>query len=410
MDYKKQAFYNTVGNLVYMVGVWLISVLTVRLSGFDDAGIFSLAMSVGNVFYFIAMYGMRSFQASDSLYQYSPADYFSVRWITVALSLAALAVYLLFAPYSLFVSVAIFLYTLFKCAEACSDVMFGELQRIGRLEICGISMSAKGLLCVPVYCLILYFTKNINLALAGIILLSALFFLFLDLPSFFRLQAQRKKEKATATLSLLKAGFPMLLTTVFPIVVTALPRLALERCCGLEVLGIYSSISTPTVLITTIVPNVLAPFMTHYGFCYHEKRYGKLLRMLWISLAATALLGVLACLCAYFLGDFVMGLIFGEQILPHLYLFIPLILATVIYAFSMCANAVLISIRAPLWLTLCSLAALLCSFVCTEPLVRAHASMGAVWAFGLPFAVQLFCQITYLLYRLRFSAFAKEGR
>jgi len=33
MDYKKQALYNTVGNLVYMAALWLISVLTVHLSG-----------------------------------------------------------------------------------------------------------------------------------------------------------------------------------------------------------------------------------------------------------------------------------------------------------------------------------------------------------------------------------------
>ena len=410
MDYKKQAFYNTVGNLVYMVCVWLISVLTVRLSGFEDAGVLSLAMSVGNIFYFIAMYGMRSFQASDSLYQYAPEDYFAVRWITTGISLVALAGYLLFAGYSVYICAAIVLYTLFKCAEACSDVFFGELQRLGHLEVCGISMSVKGILSIPVYCLILHFTKNINLALTGIVVLAALFFLMYDLPGFRKFRKSGEKKKATAALPLLKAGFPMLLTTVFPIIVTAMPRLALEHYCGTEVLGIYSSISTPTVLITTLVPNVLAPFMTHYGFCYHEKLYRKLLKMLWISIGCTALLGLAACICAYFLGDFVMGLIFGEAILPHLYLFIPLILATIVYAFSMCANSVLISIRQPAWLTGFAGAALVTSLMCSYPMVQHMGQMGAVWAFGIPFAIQLILQLAYLVYKLRLSRFAKEGK
>lgn len=95
-----------------------------------------------------------------------------------------------------------------------------------------------------------------------------------------------------------------------------------------------------------------------------------------------------------------MGLLFGDEILPHLYLFIPLILATTIYALSMAANSVLISIRQPIWLTACSGAALITSFIISYPLVQKFGEMGAVWAFGLPFAVQLLLQVVYLIYKL----------
>ena len=402
MNYKKQALYNTVGNLVYMIALWLISVLTVRLSGFDDAGVFSIAMSVGNIFYFIAMYGMRSFQASDTLYQYKPADYFTVRWITVGAALVVLAGYLMISGYSLYISLAILLYTLFKCLEASSDVYFGELQRVGHLEACGISMSVKGILCIPVYCFVLWFTKNVAFALFGMILVSAIF-LVIDYFSYKKWRDPEQKSENKAAYALLKAGFPMLLTTVFPIIVTAMPRLALEKYCGTEILGIYSSISTPTVLITTLVPNILTPFMTYYGLCYHEKKYRKLLKMLGISLICTAALGAVACLCAHLLGDFVMGLIFGKEILPHLYLFIPLILATIVYAFTMCLNSVLISIRRPVWLTSFAGAALIASFICSYPLVKTMGEMGAVWAFAIPFGVQGILQSIYLIYQLGFA-------
>ena len=407
MDYKKQALYNTVGNLVYMVALWLVSVLTVRLSGFDDAGVFSIAMSVGNIFYFIGMYGMRSFQASDTLYQYGPADYFAVRWITIGIAMVALAGYLLIAGYTVYISMAIALYTFFKCAEAASDVCFGELQRVGHLEVCGISMSAKGIICVPVYCVVLWLSKNINLALTGMIVVSGIFLVY-DLCAYRKWRHPEKSKKPQAVRALLKAGFPMLLTTVFPIIVTAMPRLALERYWGTEALGIYSSISTPTVLITTLVPNILTPFMTYYGLCYHEKRFRKLLQMLGVSLVCTAALGAVACLCAWLLGDFVMGLIFGAEILAHLYLFIPLILATTIYAFSMCANSVLISIRRPVWLTVFAGAALVVSLACSYPLVQSMGQMGAVWAFALPFGVQSAMQLIYLVYQLGFRLPARE--
>ena len=91
-----------------------------------------------------------------------------------------------------------------------------------------------------------------------------------------------------------------------------------------------------------------------------------------------------------------MGLLFGQEILPHLYVFIPLILATTVYAMSMAANSVLISIRRPVWLTSFAGAALVVSLIASYPLVEQMDMMGTVWAFGIPFAVQLVLQVVYL--------------
>lgn len=404
MDYKKQAFYNTVGNLVYMISLWLISsVLTVRISGFEAAGIFSIAMSVGNIFYYIAVYGMRSFQASDSLYQYTPKDYIVIRRITISFALAVLLIYLAIVGYSADITIAILLYTLYKFFEAYSDVFFGELQRVGHLEICGISMSLKGIISTVAFCIVLYFLGNLNAALLAMVAIAVFFLLAYDIRGYRKYQNEVGNKPVTSLTGLLKAGFSMLLTTVFPIVVTAVPRLALERYCGTEVLGIYSSIATPTVLITTLVPNVLAPFMTLFGVCFHQKEYHRLLKMLGVALLATAVLGIVACMGAYFLGDIVMSLLFSPEILPHMYLFIPLILATTVYALSMAANSVLISIRQPVWLTACSAAALITSFIISDPLVLRMGEMGTVWAFGIPFAVQLILQVGYLIVKLGFK-------
>ncbi|MBQ3075573.1 MAG: oligosaccharide flippase family protein [Clostridia bacterium] len=396
MNYKKQALYNTVGNLVYMAALWLISVLIVHITGFEDAGVFSIAMSVGNIFFFIAVYGMRSFQGSDSLYQYSPGEYCTVRWITTGAAALGLAGYLIFARYSFYISAAVIAYTLYKFAESASDVFFGELQRVGHLEICGISMSVKGVLSIAVFCVVLFLTKNLPAALFSMVLLALAILMVYDIKGFRKHCPEKLTAKKEKVLSLLREGFPMLLTTVFPIVVTAAPRLAVEAYLGTEVLGIYSSISTPTVLITTLVPNILAPFMTLFGHLYHEKNLKKLYRMLWVALVATAALGAVACVLAYFLGDFVMGLVFGKEIVPHLGIFIPLILATTVYALSMAANSVLISIRRPAFLTAFSAAALVISLITAYPLVERFGQMGAVWAYGLPFAAQFLLQLVFL--------------
>ena len=66
MKLKCNVLWNTIGTLYYLGMQWLTTVLVVRISGsYEDAGIYSLAVSITNIFYIIAMYNVRNFQVSD---------------------------------------------------------------------------------------------------------------------------------------------------------------------------------------------------------------------------------------------------------------------------------------------------------------------------------------------------------
>ncbi len=404
MDYKKQAFFNTVGNVVYLGCTWLLTVLVVRVSGYDDAGVLSIAMSVGNIFYFIGMYGMRSFQSSDVTHKYSDKTYIKTRFVTVGISILLCIGYLgigrLFGSgYGLYTSAAVLIYLLYRSLEAGSDVLFGELQKDGRLEVCGISMSVKGVLSVAVFFVLLKFT-DLNIAMLGMVAVAAALMIFYDYNRYKALHNEPETAAEGTVKGLLIEGFPMLLTTLFPIIVTALPRLALEFYYDEALLGIYASICSPTVIITTLVPNILCPFMTLYGKLYNEGKNGKLMRMFLLSLLLTVALGAVACLCAWLLGDWALSLLYDEQILEYTYIFVPIIIATVVYALSMCGNSVLISIRTPVALTVFSGAALVVCAVISYPLAKAYGMWGTVFGFGVPFLVQLLLQTGYIIYML----------
>lgn len=404
MDYKKQAFFNTVGNVVYLGCTWLLTVLVVRVSGYDDAGVLSIAMSVGNIFYFIGMYGMRSFQSSDVTHKYSDKTYIKTRFVTVGISILLCLGYLgisrLFGGgYGLYTSAAVLIYLLYRSLEAGSDVLFGELQKDGRLDICGISMSVKGILSVVVFFVLLKLT-DLNVAMLGMVAVAAALMVFYDYNRYKALHNEPETEAVGTVKELLIEGFPMLLTTLFPIIITALPRLALEFYYDKTLLGIYASICTPTVIITTLVPNILCPFMTLYGKLYNEGKNGKLMRMFLLSLLLTVALGAVACLCAWLLGDWALSLLYNEQILEYTYIFVPIIIATVVYALSMCGNSVLISIRTPVALTVFSGAAFAVCVVISYPLAKEYGMWGTVFGFGLPFLVQLLLQTGYIIYML----------
>ena len=90
---KESVFWNTWGSVIYLGVQWLQTILVVRLLGYEEAGIFSLAMSITNTFYAISVYGMRNFQISDIKKKYSAGNYVLSRVVTGGISLIMCSVF-----------------------------------------------------------------------------------------------------------------------------------------------------------------------------------------------------------------------------------------------------------------------------------------------------------------------------
>ena len=79
-------FYNTFGSLFYYGCQWLTTILIVRLSGYEDAGYYSLAMTFTAAFGILALYNTRQFQASDVQGEYNDRTYIVSRYAAMALA------------------------------------------------------------------------------------------------------------------------------------------------------------------------------------------------------------------------------------------------------------------------------------------------------------------------------------
>ena len=126
MSEQKKITINAIGSIVSMLGQWLISVLLVRMGGYADAGVFSLAMSMSNVFNAIANYGIRNYQVSDARRDFSQWQYLWARTAAIALSFAVCGVYLLAsAGYSSGERLAIGLYLVYSNINIFGDTLLG---------------------------------------------------------------------------------------------------------------------------------------------------------------------------------------------------------------------------------------------------------------------------------------------
>ena len=130
---KSGIMWNTWGNIYYLFCQWLLTILVVRLANFEMAGELSYAMTLSNIFYSIAIYGMRNFQVSDIKNKYPNGTYIFSRLITSGLSIVLCLILLVISGYTFEKSLVIFMYVIFKLSETIFDVYSGIFQKQWRV-------------------------------------------------------------------------------------------------------------------------------------------------------------------------------------------------------------------------------------------------------------------------------------
>lgn len=362
---KKSMIWNAAGNLIYLMSQWIVTVLVTNLGDFRDAGLLSVAMSVSATFQTVAMFGIRNYQVSDIEDKYSDTCYAFFRVITCAAALVACMVASLIGGYGGEQLLAIALFMLFRLAENFSDVLHGIAQKRGRLDIAGKAFAIKGVGLVAVFLAAYAWSGRLCVGLFAMAAFSIGSTLLYDLTSVKRLSDFGLVSRERDWLHLAKETAPLCLYLFFSAAISTLPKLILERACGEDILGAYSSIFAPALLIAAAAGYLYTPFIPSFANAYREKRCRDFL-LLFVKLgAAIAVLAVLSIIGAWLLGDFALALIFGEKILAYTYLLIPIlvfIFVNAIFAFLCMLEVVLRDFR---WLLIACATGLLSEVLLT---------------------------------------------
>lgn len=403
MDLRKQAIINTVGNCIYLAAQWLIMVMTTRFLGYEAVGILTLAMSVGNVFIFIQFYGVRSYQSSDINRKFTPGDYLGSRVVTVSIGLLLCVLFLIVSGYNKTVSIAILLFTLFRTFEAISDVFFGDIQRSGKLELAGICMLIRGALSIIIFYVGVKLYNSLNMALFMIVIGSLGLSAFID-NYIYRKTVNWIKGSVNGYKSILVICFPLLLSALLPTIITAFPRIVLEKCSEVEIVGYYGNISTPAVVITALVPNIIASLMPVYGEMVSKKDYHGI-RTLWKkTLLGTTVIFLFCIIGVFVLGKFVLAWIYTDAIIPYVHYLYPLLVATTLYAFTMCGGSVLVAMRRNSSASICAIIATIVSIGLTYLLVPTKGIPGAIVVLIISYLLQTILQATIIIRNTKLSS------
>lgn len=399
MNLKRDALANTIGVFSNMAFLWLASVLVVCITGYKDAGSFALALSSSNVFISIASFSTRFYYSADTMNNFSDMQYYLSRFITIFLSIIACFVTTLLMKYSITICLTILLYYLYRCVEMASDILFGTMQRYGKLYYSGYSMCLKSFGNLMLFTMVLYSTHNLNMALLIMFLFTILVFVFYDI----RVSISLSKKTMVKTdkdwqkaFRLLVVCIPLFCVTLCYNFIPSIPRIVFERIYTEQELGYYASISTITVLVSTAINCIVIPIIPKLSESFHQGDQKRLKKILFTMLTMTICIGLVGCMVSVLVGESVLVFIFGEKIRQYAYLMPGMIVASTLTALISCYIDFFVAAEKLKQLMIPSITGLMICIICVIPFCEWFYMDGLVYCLLVSQGIELIILSVFL--------------
>ena len=214
-------------------GLWglifpILSVVAARIVGIEQAGMFSMAMVVGQLLLFVANYGLLTYQVSDIEEMQSFNDYIIHRVICVVAMLFAGFLFIKIRGYDEQMASICMGVFIFRAFDGLCDVFEGRLQQKDKLYLAGISMVVRSSLGIGVFSVVLLITHNLVPACFGMAIAEIASFVVLTLPLTLLETERSYPASSRAVKELFQLGFPLFLALFLFNLIDSVPRFAIE--------------------------------------------------------------------------------------------------------------------------------------------------------------------------------------
>lgn len=365
----KSIIYNSIGSAVYLFCQWLITFIVVWISGYETAGVLSIAMSVSTTFCVIATFNMRNYQASDINGKYSEKTYLISRFVTSLVAIIITLLYSIIKQFSLFQILCINVYMLFKISEAIVDILHGSIQKKWRFDIIGMSYFIRGILSISLFSIILYLCNDLLLALFGMTVGVYIFIILFDVRKYRVEYKEIGKFKKVYLFQLLLQCLPLVIYGLVFSYVSMYPRIDAEQLYGTKMLGYYASVATPALIIQVAATFIFSPLVSLFADLYNKKDFKQFNKVMWRVISIIILIGLLGIIGAHFFASWALSILFGNEILPYVSLFNGVIIVSTLTAIIWFLGMILIVVRDYKALLFGSLFTLILTYIITAPLL-----------------------------------------
>lgn len=394
----KNTLWNAFGCILYQGCIWLTTILVVMLSpNYENSGILAFAMTIGNIFYPLATYNTRAFQASDVSNEYSNSNYVAFRLVTCVGAFAICAAYCAVISPSSATIIASIAFLIFKFDEAFANVLYGIDQKNLRMDYIGVSQLMRGPLLLVAFALSLYLWESLTAAISAMAVTCFTVTLLYDIPHSRRFGKVMPSITKCKVKRILIQCMPLVVSATFCGAIVAVSREYFGIVQGEELLGIYAAVATPTVIAQAAAVYLYSPFITPMAKAWNESDISAFIRLLLIVTGALLFLSTILITVFFLFGDAILILLFGQSIAAYAYLLIPALIGTALISFMYLSTDLLVLMRKFVPLTLATMVSFLFCLINMEYFINQFGMNGINLVVIFSNALGCILMMTYII-------------
>lgn len=376
---KKDFTWNMIGSTVFAVASMALTYLTIRMAGEQDGGLFSIAITLSQMFAFIVYYEMRNYQITDVSARYGFADYFSAKIINSVIMMAICVLYVIIKGYDEKKCIVILLVCVYRMADAVADAFESQFQVSGRLDLAGKSMTYRTLLSVTAYFCTLAVTHDIVISVSAAIIFAVIGVLCFDVVPI-RKYAKIKLSFSNVP-SVIKACFPLFVGVFLWTYILSASRIAVDDCMDARFQAYYQVLFMPVSVINLFAGFIFRPVLTELSVLNDEGKKKQFFSKIFKMLALICVFSLLCVAAAYLAGVQVLGILAGCDLSDYRNVLVMLIFSGGLNALSVALYYVLTIYRSNRGIMAGYITASVAAYFISPILVRGHGLMGGALSY-----------------------------
>ena len=391
----KKAKWLVGGNFVFAFSQWVILIFFARMTNQENLGQYALALAIVTPIFAVGNLQLRPLYILDvnSEQKYTYTHFYYLRLICSFIALACCLVLGLFFNVSILV---LLLVGLLKFFESYSDIIYAYYNAHDQTQLISKSLFLKGTLSVLAVAVGLYLF-DFYTALILFLIVYLVVWLFID-----NLYIQKTQEikKMSLDLGMMKSAIPMGISLGIVTLQSNIPRLFLDQYTSIEAVGIFTVLSYFIIVGSIFINSIcqyLSPRLTHAW--NHNRAYFK--KLLSMALLVAGGLGLIAIFLSYFMGEFVLKLVYGAEYIAYADAFVLTMVAGLILYLATVLGYTLTAIgfiKQQVYLfSIVLIFSVLVSYLC----IPEYGIIGGIYTLMVSYLVQCVLSLLVVLFRLK---------
>lgn len=340
---KRNFIWNIIGTTFSSFNSLFFMIIVTRITGINDAGIFTFAFSTACLFYVIGTYSGRTYQVTERG-NCNDSDYLYTKIFTCIIMIICALIFCFIRKYEIFKFSIIILLCIYKMLEAFSESLYAIIQKNNELYKVGKSLFYKAIISLLSFFIILYISNNLLIATLCIIFSNLLIIIVYDFYILKKMNFKLEKINYNKIWLIIKNGFFTFGFTFLTLYVTNAPKYVIDFLLNNQAQTIFGIIIMPATIIILFSQFIIQPFLMKMKEVANEgmKKYRLFILKL---LLAVFVIGIIIIFITYLFGIPFLELLYNVKLEKYLECLLLVILGATFYGISAVLSTALTTIR-----------------------------------------------------------------